>query len=143
MAKAITLNDPALHYGVTDDRNILRFIETLKKGIAYSLFERFAKTTPFSHDEWSAFLHMSERTLQRHKQQKKAFGPVYSEKILQITLLYNLGLEVFGSKEKFHTWLETKNVGLGGVKPMELLDNSFGIGLLKDALIRIEQGVLA
>jgi putative toxin-antitoxin system antitoxin component (TIGR02293 family) len=81
--------------------------------------------------------------MQRHKREKKSFDPIYSDKILQITLLYNSGMEVFGDKGKFNTWLETQNLALGGIKPKELLDNTFGIGLLKDELTRIEHGVLA
>ena len=45
--------------------------------------------------------------------------------------------------EKLNTWLETKNIMLGGVKPKDLLDNTFGISLVKDELTRIEYGVLA
>ena len=118
-------------------------INLVRNGIAFAIFYRFAKNTPFSLGEWSMFLNMSERTMQRYKRQKKTFDPIYSEKILQITLVYNLGIEVFGNKEKFNTWLETQNVALGGIKPKALLDNSFGIGLLKDELTRIEHGVLA
>ena len=58
-------------------------------------------------------------------------------------MLYNLGTEIFGDKVKFDSWLESDNIALGGQKPKAFLDNTFGIGLLKDELIRIEQGVLA
>ena len=58
-------------------------------------------------------------------------------------LIYKLGVNVFGDKEKFISWSETKNLALGGVKPKELLDNTFGISLLKDELTRIEHGILA
>ena len=50
---------------------------------------------------------------------------------------------VFGNIENFSQWLNSKNIALGGVKPISLLDNTFGIMLLKDQLIRIEHGVLA
>ena len=86
---------------------------------------------------------MSERTMQRYKKEKKTFDPIYSEKILEVMLLYKLGINVFGNKEKFISWIETKNLALGGVKPKELLDNTFGISLLKDELTRIEHGILA
>jgi putative toxin-antitoxin system antitoxin component (TIGR02293 family) len=143
MAKAlqITVND--ISYNATDDKDVIKFIKAVRLGIAFALFHDFAKKTPFSLAEWSTFLNMSERTMQRHKREKKVFDPIYSEKILQITLLYNLGTEVFGDKKKFNTWLETQNLALGGIKPKEFLDNTFGIGLLKDELTRIEHGILA
>ena len=102
-----------------------------------------ADKSPFSTTEWSNFLHLSERTFQRYKKDRRTFDPLHSEKILEITLVYNKGVEVFGDKANFDAWLSAKNVALGGIKPKELLDSSFGIGLLKDELTRIEHGVLA
>ena len=81
--------------------------------------------------------------MQRYKKERKSFDSNSSEKIIEIALLYKYGIEVFGNKEKFNTWLETKNVALGGIVPKELLDNTFGINLLKDELTRIEYGILA
>ena len=66
-----------------------------------------------------------------------------SEKILELALLQKRGIEVFGNPDKFNLWIETVNIALGSVKPKELLDNSFGIELIKDELTRIEHGVLA
>lgn len=143
MSKPLNIVDENISYNSIDDGNVLAFIKAVRVGIKYSLFQNFAKGTPFSLSEWSEFLHMSERTMQRHKKERKPFDPIHSEKILHISLLYNLGIEVFGDKERFNIWLETKNVALGGVRPKELLDNSFGIGLVKDELTRIEHGVLA
>jgi uncharacterized protein (DUF2384 family) len=50
---------------------------------------------------------------------------------------------VFGDKERFNVWLNATNIALGNVKPKDLLDNTFGISLLKDELGRIEHGILA
>lgn len=143
MGKALDIGDKKFSYTYMDDRDLIHFIKMVRDGISFTVFFNFAKSTPFSLAEWSGFLNMSERTMQRHKLEKKTFGPIYSEKILQITLLYNMGIEVFGDKEKFNAWLDTSNLGLGGLKPKEMLDNSFGIDLIKDELTRIEHGVLA
>ena len=74
---------------------------------------------------------------------EKKFDPIYSEKIMQIALLYQSGVNVFGDKAKFDSWLEISNVALGGAKPKSLLDSSFGISLINDELIKIEHGILA
>jgi uncharacterized protein (DUF2384 family) len=66
-----------------------------------------------------------------------------SEKIIEIALFYNKGVEVFGTAEKFNSWLETDNLALKKIKPKMLLDNSFGINMLMDELTAIEYGVLA
>lgn len=117
--------------------------QTVKHGIKYALFKQLSEPIPFSPVDWSAILHLSERTMQRYKTEKKTFDPIYSDKILQIAILYKLGIDVFGDKSNFDTWLQSKSVALGGVKPKELLDNTFGISLVRDELNRIENGLLA
>ncbi len=135
--------DKEITYNSVDDKDILLLVNTVKQGIKYPVFVTLTNKSPFTLREWSVFLHLSERTLQRYKKEKKTFDPIYAEKILEIVLLYHLGLEVFGDRERLNTWFDTNNVALGGQKPKELLDNTFGISLLKDELTRIEQGVLA
>jgi len=142
MSKAIALNSN-ISYGSVADKDIHSFIAAIKNGIEFSFFALLIKDSPFSLNEWSGFLNMSERTMQRYKLEKKSFDPIYAEKILEVTLLYNFGIEVFGNRERFNNWLTTKNLALGGIEPKELLDNTFGIGLLKDELTRIEYGILA
>ncbi|WP_242928946.1 type II RES/Xre toxin-antitoxin system antitoxin [Pontibacter vulgaris] len=132
-----------LSYRLLDDRDVFMLMSTAREGIKYAMFKSIADKSPFSTAEWSAYLHLSERTFQRYKKERRTFDPIHSEKILEITLVYNKGIEVFGDKPNFDAWLEAKNVALGGIKPKELLDNTFGIGLLKDELTRIEHGVLA
>lgn len=137
------LKEPAITYNALDDRNALLLINAIKKGINYSFFERLAKNIPFTLREWSLFLHLSERSLQRYKKEKGTFNAITSERIIEITMLNKYGIEVFGNQERFNTWLAAKNTALGGIKPKDLLDSSFGIQMLKDELTRIEHGVLA
>ncbi|UOB17526.1 type II RES/Xre toxin-antitoxin system antitoxin [Abyssalbus ytuae] len=143
MEEALDLNNPRFSYGSIDDRDILFLIKAVRKGIEFNKFLALTEKSPFTLNEWSGFLHISERTMQRYKREKKAFDPIHTEKILEVTLLYKHGVEVFGNKEKFNEWLDTINLAIGGIKPKELLDNTFGISLLKDELTRIEYGVLA
>lgn len=141
--KTLELTEKTFSYNSVDDKDIFSIIKAIKKGIKFSVFTSIAKSSPFSLNEWSDFLNISERTMQRYKKEGKSFDSDSSEKIIEITLLYKYGIEVFGNKEKFNSWLETKNLALGGIIPKELLDNTFGINLLKDELTRIEYGVLA
>lgn len=141
--KRIDLFEPQVSYSSIDDKNVLSLIEMVRKGIEFSIFVSFANKSPFSLNEWSDFLHLSERTMQRYKKEKRTFDPLQSERILEIVMLYKKGIEVFGNDDKFNSWLETENLALGKVKPKLLFDNSFGINLLKDELTRIEYGILA
>ena len=140
MGEALTKE---ISYKQIDDRDVFMLISSVREGVKYGLFQSIAEKSPFSPTEWSNFLHLSERTFQRYKKDRRTFDPLHSEKILEITLVYNKGVEVFGDKANFDAWLSAKNVALGGIKPKELLDSTFGIGLLKDELTRIEHGVLA
>ncbi|MCE3296583.1 MAG: hypothetical protein K0R65_2297 [Crocinitomicaceae bacterium] len=141
--KAINLFDSKVPFSSIDDRGVLSLIETIRQGIQFSQFFAFASKSPFSLSEWSGFLHLSERTMQRYKQEKKTFDALQSEKIIEITLLYKKGIEVFGNEDYFNRWLETDNIALGNNQPKKFFDSSFGLNLLKDELIRIEHGVLA
>lgn len=132
-----------IHYDSIDDRNILFLIKKSREGIKYAAFNSLQKEIPLNQEEWSRILHLSERTLQRYKKDKIDFGPIYSERIIEVQLLFNKGIEVFGNLEKFHNWLNSRSIALGGINPVSLLDNTFGIMMLKDELTRIEYGVLA
>ena len=143
MSKEANILDSSISYNSIDDRDVIRMISAIRQGIKYNKFTSLANKSPFSLPEWSGFLHISDRTMQRYKKEKATFNALQSEKILQIMLLISLGTEVFGDENKFYVWLNHKNLVLGGIKPKDLLDNSFGIGLLKDELNRIEHGILA
>lgn len=135
--------DPLVTYASVDDINAMSLIRIVRNGIGFAAFDKFANKIPFSSNEWSTYLHLSERTMQRYRNEKRTFDPLQSEKIIEIALFYNKGVEVFGSSEKFNSWIETDNLALGGVKPKTLLDNSFGISILRDELTAIEFGILA
>ena len=135
--------DPMVSYGSIDDINAMSLIKMVRNGIGFATFDKFANKSPFSSNEWSTYLHLSERTMQRYRIEKRTFDPLQSEKIIEIALFYNKGVEVFGTTEKFNSWLETDNLAIGGIKPKSLLDNSFGISILRDELTAIEYGILA
>jgi len=143
MKKNYDLPIESISYNTVADNEMYYLIQTTRKGVDFNLFSRIAKRNPFTMNEWSGFLHISERTLQRYRKEKRSFDQVQSERILEIVLLMNQGSEVFGSEEKFSSWLETENLALGKIKPKQLLDSSFGIGILKSELNRIEHGLLA
>jgi putative toxin-antitoxin system antitoxin component (TIGR02293 family) len=142
-AKAASRRNVFFSYSSADDRNILNIIDVVRTGITYNDFIKLVNYTPFSLSEWAFYLQLSERTLQRNQKEKKPFQPIQSERIVELSMLYQYGVEVFGDKDNFDTWLNSKSVALGGRAPKELLDTKFGISMVKDALTRIEHGVLA
>lgn len=116
-------------------------IQQARAGVPFQRLRAFASSSPFHMSEWAHFLHLSERTLQRYEKENKAFEAPHAERILAIALVYKRGVFVFGSNEAFNTWLQLDNIALGKVKPVSLLDSSFGIAVLHDELGKIEYGI--
>jgi len=139
-----TVSDVLAHYGVRPaSEEFYSLIDAVRKGVRFNHYSQLADVTPFSMLEWSRYLHLSERSIQRYRQEKKSFEAMQSERILQIALFYKRGLDVFGKKSTFDSWLGQECIALGRVAPKELLDSSFGVAILNDELTRIEHGVLA
>jgi putative toxin-antitoxin system antitoxin component (TIGR02293 family) len=130
-------------YKSADDKNAFAIIDVVRNGISYKDFTKMADDIPFSLAEWANYLQLSERTIQRNQKENKPFQPIQSEKIVELSMLYKYGVEVFGDKDNFNTWLNTKSNALGGRSPKDLLDTNFGISMVRDELGRIEHGVLA
>jgi putative toxin-antitoxin system antitoxin component (TIGR02293 family) len=133
---------PVKKYPVIEDDTV-NMVNMLREGVAYTYLNSISDRINFTLEDWASSLHLSERTIQRYKKDKKPFDTIYSEKIVQIDQLYKRGAEVFGDEDNFHTWMETKSIPLGGVKPKELLDTTYGINLVADELGRIEHGIFA
>jgi len=130
-------------YSSIDDKGVFSIIDSINRGISFASFENIIKKYSFSLQNWADFLHISNKTLSRYQKESKTFDALQSERILQIEILYSKGEKVFGDRKNFTKWLETKNLALGDILPLDLLRTSFGIQLLMDELTRIEHGVLA
>jgi len=126
-----------------DNRNVLSLIETSRNGMDLDTFDKITNEFPFNLSDWSRILHISERTIQRYRKDKRKFDSIHTDRLLQIMILLNKGIEVFGNTDNFISWLNSLNIALGSIKPIELLDNSFGINMVTNELIKIEYGVLA
>lgn len=133
---------PVKKYPVLDDDSV-GMVNLLREGVEFPYLNSISDRINFTLEDWASYLHLSERTIQRYKKEKKPFDTIYTEKIVQIDLLYKKGADVFGNEANFHTWMETKSIPLGGVKPKELLDTTYGINLVADELGRIEHGIFA
>lgn len=133
---------PVKKYKIPDEDSV-EMVNILREGVEFTYLNSISDRINFTLEDWASFLHLSERTIQRYKKEKKPFDTIYTEKIVQIDLLYKKGADVFGNEANFHAWMETKSVPLGGVNPKELLDTTYGINMVADELVRIEYGVLA
>jgi putative toxin-antitoxin system antitoxin component (TIGR02293 family) len=117
-------------------------VMAIREGIPYSMFQLIQHYTPFNENDWTRFLDISTKSLQRYKQASKSFKPLQSERIIEMAEVTNVGLDVFGSMEKFKLWLRTPVYALGNLKPIELLKDSYGKEMVISELTRINHGIL-
>ncbi len=123
--------------------NRMAIILVIREGVPYSLFNLIQSHAPFSENEWSTFLDISTKSLHRYKQTLRQFKPLQSEKIIEMAEVTHIGLDTFGDMDKFKLWLDTPNFSMGGLKPMELLKDSYGKEMVVGELTRINYGILA
>lgn len=136
-------NEGVVTYGGFDNSAIFSILNTVRNGIVFSKFSKLLASFPFSLTDWSWFLGMSERTLQRYRKERKTFDKLQSEKILHIYILYNRGVDIFGNSVNFNAWLAAPNIAFGGEMPKQFLDSNFGIEFINDTLTRIVHGISA
>lgn len=131
------------NYPELDDNTNISIAAEALTGYGYSYVANLPVSHSFSQKDWSDFLHISERTIVRYREQNKRFDPLQTDRIILLSKLYDFGLAVFEDETTFNQWLASKNLALGGKSPKEILTTSFGINMVSDELGRIAHGVLA
>ncbi len=119
-------------------------VQAIRKGLPYKIFNQIKSFTPFTDNDWAEYLDLSTKSLQRYRDDKDFhFKPIHTEKILELAEVTNFGIEVFGSSEKFYRWLNSPSFALNGLKPAELVKDSYGKEMVMAELNRIEHGIFA
>ena len=62
---------------------------------------------------------------------------------VKLVELYSKGNRIFGSVDNFNSWLQKESYGLGGLKPIELINSVTGIETIDDELTSIQFGTTA
>lgn len=79
---------------------------------------------------------MSPKTLQR----KAVFDVVQSEKMYELADLYATGIAYFG-KAGFQRWMDRPLFSIGNHRPLDLIDVSEGMEILKTEIMRLQHGI--
>jgi len=90
----------------------------------------------------SEIISLSERQLLRYKDDQVLRTDI-SAQLIQIVELYDQGYELFDDGNDFQDWMNGEIMGLGNVKPISLLDTTFGIQMVKNELGRLEHGIVS
>jgi putative toxin-antitoxin system antitoxin component (TIGR02293 family) len=110
-----------------------------RKGIQTKYIEQIQKLTSLTDKELSSILPISQRQLFRYPADHHLNKEITSH-LIQIVELFEKGFNLFG-EEKFKIWIRTSNKVLNKNKPIEIMDTSIGIEMIKDVIGRIEHGV--
>ena len=126
-------------YTLMNDFDIL---ETSRQGLPKHSLMALAKKISLTLQEFANIMHISERTFQRYEDDT-IIKTEYAEKAIELARLYTRGEEVFGSLDKFKTWMKTPLHVFKGEAPVSLLDTSIGFDMVFKELGRIEYGIFA
>ena len=113
------------------------------KEFTYEDFKKIADKIPFTQAEWSAILHISERTLQRYAKDNHLFAPINAERVLLINKVLAEAKITFGKTEKFYEWIKRSPYMMEGNLSIQSLTTYEGIQNVLTQLGRIQQGILA
>jgi|SRR5712691_3163356 len=115
----------------------------VRKGFAFSTFERFRKNTSLSQQDLSDLTQITARTLVRRREAGK-LEPEESDRLLRASRIFARALELFeGDREAAKRWLSTPQVALGGLVPLELAKTDVGAQEVEFLVGRLEHGIPA
>lgn len=114
----------------------LRRVAIFRKGFTKKSFDSLKQATGLDYQTLAKALSVSTKTLQR----TEVFDIVRSEKMYAIAELYAAGMHYFGA-DGFRRWMDRPLFTLGNRRPLELLDVSEGIDLLRTEIMRLQHGI--
>lgn len=117
------------------------FIHIASKGLSANIINNFRDYFDLSLNETAHMLNVSEPSIYRWVKTDKKLERNLAIKLFEISELFLLGTEIFGSRENFFKWLDLPNTALGGMQPNDLIDIPEGVSKVRDVLGRIEYGV--
>jgi putative toxin-antitoxin system antitoxin component (TIGR02293 family) len=107
----------------------------------YKKLKKITDMVPFTQSEWANMLHLSERTLQRYAKNNSSFEGIYTDRILLLQEMIQLGLETFTDSVAFYQWLKKDKPVLGQNLDFESLYSDRGIQEVIEQIHRIQYGV--
>jgi len=114
----------------------LERIHVFRNGLSKQSFNKLKEATGLDYNKLAAALAVSPKTLQR----KDTFDVVQSEKMYHLADLYAIGIEYFGD-EGFKRWMSRPLFSIGNIKPIDLIDVSEGVEILKKEILRVQHGI--
>ncbi len=96
----------------------------------------------YSQQEMAEVLEVDPSTLSRWKKDGNPLGKIRSKAMYDMDQIIAKGVRIFGSEDSFRSWLDTSNYALGDQKPIELIKDPYGRGLVDNAIEAMSWGNL-
>lgn len=124
--------------GIDEDdvMGVLQRVRTFRKGLNKSAFNYLKEISGLDNETLARALAVSSKTIQR----TEVFDAVQSERMYLLADLYASGIAYFGL-EGFRTWMNRPLLTLGNNAPVDLLDTTEGINLIKAEIHRVQHGI--
>lgn len=121
----------------------LRAYASVRRGFAYSAFERMQRNTGLSARALGDFAQIPSRTLARRKDEGR-LEPEESDRLARIARVFGNALALFeGDVEAAREWLTAEQSALGGNVPLELAGTEVGATEVEHLIGRLEHGIPA
>ena len=117
----------------------LQLVDVIQRGLQRKALDHLARRSHLPLPVLAAAVDLSVRTLQRYSPAQRLRADA-TDRLVQLATLYAEGFDLFG-EDKFRHWMESSIPALGGRKPVELINTTVGIRMLRDIIGRIEHGV--
>ena len=127
--------------GIDEPRDEPALIELTRRGLPGDSIDALARNLGISVSDLSHYLHVSSRTLMRHR--GKLLDKHLSDHLLTIGTVVARCTDLFQSHEKASRWLKSPVLALGNSRPLDLLDTTTGANMVLNLLGRIEHGVFS
>lgn len=141
------VEEAASTYGTTSFAqlfdNRMTLLSLIQNGMTSQFLFSLIDATPFSLTDWCAVTNIPYRTLLRYQKEPTILKPIYTEKVLAFAQVIGVGLDVFGSPDKFQLWLYNKKFIFNDMRPIDLMQSSYGKDMILTELHHIEHGIFA
>jgi uncharacterized protein (DUF2384 family) len=88
----------------------------------------------------SNWLNISVKTFRTYKKPENTFKDNLKEQIILLFSLFKHGIDIFGTREEFNQWLNTKNFFFDNNMPVSYLNTITGIRFVDNRLTAMEFG---
>lgn len=114
--------------------------EAIRDGLPFAALEVLIQRLQLSLKEAAAVLRIPERTMARRKREKRLL-PEESDRVFRLARVFAHAAGVFETEADAAGWFKDPNRGLGGLRPLDLLDTDIGVQKVDAVLTRIQHGV--